>query len=56
MEQDLDRELRYHVDTRVEYLRQSGLSEVEARRQAILELGGIAQVKENARYMDLALD
>jgi predicted permease len=49
MEQDLDRELRYHVDTRVEYLRRSGLSEAEARRRVALELGGISQVKEQAR-------
>ena len=49
MEQDLDRELRYHVDARVEDLQRSGLSEAEARRRAALELGGISQVKEEAR-------
>jgi predicted permease len=48
-EQDLDRELRYHVDRRVEDLTRSGLSEAEARRRAALELGGIAQVKEEVR-------
>ena len=49
MEQDLDSELRYHMDLRVEDLRRSGLSEAEARRQAALELGGIAQVQEEVR-------
>jgi len=49
MEQDLDRELQYHVDRRIEDLRQSGVSEVEARRRAALELGGMAQVQEEVR-------
>jgi predicted permease len=49
MEQDLDRELRYHMDRRIEDLRRSGLSDTEARRQARLEFGGIAQVQEEVR-------
>lgn len=49
MEQDLDRELRYHVDRRVEDLKRSGLSDADARRQAALELGGVAQVREEVR-------
>ena len=46
---DLDRELRYHMDRRVVDLVRSGLAEWEARRQATLELGGLAQVQEEVR-------
>ncbi len=42
----MDRELRYHVDRRVSDLILSGLPEPEARRQAMLELGGLTQVRE----------
>ena len=49
LERDLDRELRYHVDRRVEDLIKDGLSEQEARRQASLELGGVPQVQEAVR-------
>lgn len=49
LERDLDRELRYHVDRRVEDLIRDGLSEPEARRQASLELGGVPQVQEAVR-------
>ena len=48
-ERDLDRELRYHVDRRVEDLIKDGLSESEARRVARLELGGVLQVQEAVR-------
>ena len=49
LERDLDRELRYHVDRRVEDMIKAGLSEPEARRQASLELGGVPQVQEAVR-------
>jgi predicted permease len=49
MEEELDRELRYHVDRRVEDMRRSGVSDVEARRRVTLELGGIVQVQEEVR-------
>src|SRR5688500_13938921 len=49
MERDLDRELRYHLDRRVDDLVSTGLSETEARRQANLEIGGVAQVQEGVR-------
>jgi len=49
LERELDRELRYHVDRRVEDLIKDGLSEPEARRQASLELGGVPQVQEAVR-------
>lgn len=49
LEKDLDRELRYHLDRRVDDLMRSGLAEAEARRQATLELGGLARVQEEVR-------
>jgi hypothetical protein len=49
LERELDRELRYHIDRRVEDLTKDGLSEPEARRQAGLELGGVPQVQEAVR-------
>ena len=49
LEWDLDRELRYHMDRRVEDLIKDGLSGPEARRRASLELGGVPQVQEAVR-------
>jgi predicted permease len=49
LERDLERELRYHVDRRVEELLQTGLGAGEARRQASLELGGVPQSQEAVR-------
>lgn len=42
LENDLDRELRYHLDRRIDDLRRSGLTGSEARRKARLELGGLS--------------
>src|SRR5437763_865519 len=49
LERDLDRELRYHFDRRVEDMRAEGLGEDEARRRAAIEMGGIVQVQEDVR-------
>ena len=49
LENDLDRELRYHFDRRVEELRAEGRSEDGARKQAAIEMGGIEQVEEDVR-------
>jgi MacB-like periplasmic core domain len=49
LESGLDRELRYHVDRRIADLETSGLPTREARRQAVLELGGIARIQEEVR-------
>ena len=49
LERDLDRELRYHMNRRVEDLIKDGLSEPEARRRASIELGGVPQVQEAVR-------
>jgi putative ABC transport system permease protein len=48
-ERDLDEELRAHLDLlEAEHL-QAGMDPQEARRRALIELGGIAQVKEEVR-------
>lgn len=49
MERDLDRELQYHLNRRIADLRSSGLTAQEARRRAMLELGGIVQMQEEVR-------
>ena len=49
LENDLERELKYHMDRRANDLIHSGLPEPEARRQAILEIGGFAQIREEVR-------
>jgi len=49
LENELDRELKYHIDRRVSDLIESGLPEPEARRRAKLEVGGAAQIREEVR-------
>ncbi len=49
LERDLDRELQYHLERRVTDLESSGLPAEEARRRAMQELGGVAQIQEEAR-------
>lgn len=49
LESDLDRELKYHVDRRVNDLMRLGLPEPEARGQAALEIGGLPQIREEVR-------
>jgi hypothetical protein len=49
LENDLDRELKYHIDRRVSDLSGSGVPEPEARRKATLELGGVTQIQEEVR-------
>jgi predicted permease len=49
LEDSLDRELRYHLDRRIHDFEQAGLPPQEARRQAFMELGGVAQIEEEVR-------
>jgi uncharacterized protein YoaH (UPF0181 family) len=49
LEQDLDRELQFHIDERISELKSAGMSEGEARRRVRQEFGGIEQVKEECR-------
>ncbi|MGH9795961.1 MAG: permease prefix domain 1-containing protein, partial [Candidatus Acidiferrales bacterium] len=47
----LDAELQFHVERRIEELRREGFSAGEARRRALVELGGVQQIKEEVRAM-----
>jgi predicted permease len=49
VEQALDDELQSAVELLTEEKRNKGLSQAEGRRQALIELGGVEQVKEEAR-------
>lgn len=49
LENELDRELQYHVERRVSDLVASGVPEWDARRRAMREVGGVAQVQEEVR-------
>lgn len=49
LERQLDAELRDHLERLVAHYRSDGLTEVEARRRARLEFGGLEQVKESCR-------
>jgi predicted permease len=50
IEEDLSEELRLHVELQTGANLRSGMAPDEARRQALMELGGLDQVKE--RYRD----
>jgi hypothetical protein len=50
---DLDEELRFHIDARIDDLVAEGLTLEEARRRTHLELGGVMQVKEAVRDQHL---
>ena len=54
-EEELDEELRFHFDRRVEKYRGSGFSELEAKRQARLLFGGHEQVKEKCQVADASV-
>jgi len=49
LNEDLDEELRAHIDFAIEDNLRSGLSEREARRAAMLAFGGVPQTKERYR-------
>jgi predicted permease len=49
LESDLARELSFHLEHRISDLESSGLPPGEARRQARLQLGGVAQIQEEVR-------
>src|SRR5262245_10546461 len=49
MESDLERELQYHLDRRIEDLIKTGLDEAEARRRSMIEFGGFSQTQEETR-------
>jgi hypothetical protein len=49
MEQALDDELRSTLEDLIEEKMQQGLSQSVARREALIEIGGLEQVKEGVR-------
>jgi putative ABC transport system permease protein len=49
VESELDSELRYHVDRQTEQNMARGMSPAEARRQAVLMVGGIERTKDDCR-------
>ena len=51
MEQALDEELRSTLEALTQEKIEQGLSQSEARREALMEIGGIEQVKEEVRVV-----
>lgn len=49
LDQELDDEIRYHLEAKAEENLAKGMTAEEARRAARIELGGVEQVKENMR-------
>ena len=49
MEREMDAELRFHVEARVEDLVRSGVGCEEAKRRAQMEFGGVERAKEECR-------
>lgn len=47
--QELDEELRFHLEHQVEKYVQAGMPPEEAKRQAQLDFGGLAQIEEECR-------
>jgi len=48
-ERELDEELRFHAEMEAQHRRLPGMSEEEARRLALIALGGVEPVKEEVR-------
>src|SRR5215204_5508771 len=51
VEQDLDAELRDHLEREIDALRATGLSAADARRTALKAFGNVAVVQEECRDM-----
>jgi predicted permease len=50
-EREIEKELRFHIESQVEENRRAGMAPAEARRQAILMFGGPAQIGEECREL-----
>ncbi|HEY4247392.1 MAG TPA: ABC transporter permease [Lacunisphaera sp.] len=48
-ERELDAELRFHLERRIDEEISAGINPVDARRQAAIEFGGLEQIKEQCR-------
>ena len=51
VEEDLDKELRFHLEQQVEENLAAGMPPAEARRAALRKLGGVTQIQEECRDM-----
>jgi putative ABC transport system permease protein len=51
VDQELDEELRYHVEPKTQRYAANGLEPIEARRRAMLDMDGIERSKEECRDM-----
>jgi len=51
VEEDLDKELRFHLEQQVEENLAAGLPPAEARHAALRKLGGVTQIQEECRDM-----
>src|SRR5262245_28523532 len=51
VEQELDEELRYHIERQAEELIAKGMTEEEARHAALRAMGGVERRKEECRDM-----
>jgi predicted permease len=49
LEHQLDRELQFHLEQQVRDYVQSGMSEADARRKAVIGFGGLETIKEDCR-------
>jgi predicted permease len=49
LENRLDDEIRFHVEQQTEKNRQAGMAPGEARRQALIQFGGVEQMREGTR-------
>jgi predicted permease len=49
VEEELDDEVRFHVEMQVEELIRQGVSPAEARRRALVAFGGLERIKEECR-------
>src|SRR5690348_11692930 len=51
VDSELDSELRFHIEKQIAANAASGMTPVEARRQAMIEFGGVQELKEECRDM-----
>src|ERR1035441_7326538 len=51
VEEDLDKELRFHLEQQLEENLAAGMPPAEARRAALRKLGGVTQIQEECRDM-----
>src|SRR5262245_60357079 len=55
LDDEIDEELQFHIDARVDENRAAGMTEAEARRDALVRFGGRAGILERTRDANLVL-